>query len=274
MSTNTVSNGAFDAVPEEVLLCTFSFLKAESLSVVNLVSKHWSSLTKKDSLLYQLNAKALGYKRVSFIDEAAWKDQAKVDLAKNGLSFEGYCVNQCKLIKELQTCLAWPIEKINGIKSGVTVITIPKGLSVNKLQVLAPAQVFGWVHPGFTKKYGDIEVSDAYTIIITDSVMDGTRAKDAKQQVIEIQKHGGVRPKAIEEIALLVLTFLISGKRLYDKGKVVLNGEEKELLTYTRCEEQVSDYQIIAGGFDSDGFIVNFSYYDYDHYGLGALRTC
>ena len=281
MSINPVNK--FDIVgglPIEVGVKVLSYLiNAKYLAVVTEVNKHWNQLSKIEDLKHQLDAKALGYKRVSFIDEAAWTT-AKVDLAKNGLSFEGYCVNQCKLIKELQTCLAWPIEKINGVKLGVTVVTIPKGLSINKLQKLAP-QLFGYIDPRIVEKYGDIEVSEAYKIIIADNVMEETRGKDPKTQVKEIEKYGGERPKAIEIITLLVLTYLNSEKRLYGKEAVVLNGENRELRTYTRCEEQivenqgeeqVTSYQVVVGYFGSDGFSVDYIGYDNDFDGLAALR--
>lgn len=273
MSTNPVNFDIVGCLPQEVGLKVLSNLNAKELAVSTEVGKRWNQLTKEEALKDELNVKTL-FKRVSFIDEATW--QTKVDLAKYGLSFEGYCVDQCKMIRELQKCLTWPIEKIDGIKPGVTVITLPKGLSVNKLQKLVPPKVFGWVHPEFVKIYGDIEVSDAYTIIITDNVMEETRAKDTKTQLTVIEKHGGARPKAIEAITLLVLTFLISGKRLYGKGRVVLNGEDKELFAYTRCEEQVLNNQSVVGGFGSDGFHVYCNDCDVDcdfnDYGLGAVR--
>ena len=173
------------------------------------------------------------------------------------------------MIRELKKCLEWPIEKINGVKPGVTVVTMPKGLSVNKLQKLAP-QLFSYLDDQFLSQYGDIEVSEAYEIIITDNVMEETRGKDPKTQVREIEKYGGERPKVVEAITLLVLTFLASSeKRLFGK---------KPQWTFTRCEEQITVdqdvRQMVVGRFAANGFSVFYNLYDNDFYGLAARRKC
>ena len=51
-------------------------INAKYLAVVTEVNKHWNQLSKIEDLKHQLDAKALGYNRVSFIDEAAWEAQA------------------------------------------------------------------------------------------------------------------------------------------------------------------------------------------------------
>ena len=276
MSTKPVDSALpFDIVgqlPEEVTLNIFSRLPADALAAVNEVGWYWNQLTKKEALLNQLDMKTL-FKRVSFIDEAVWKAHL-LDPAKYKLSFNGCCTDQSKIIPKLQKCLSWPIEKIKGVRPGVTQIDVPQGLSIKKLQKLAP-QLFEYISDQIIEKYGDIEVDKAYTIIITDNVIEETRQKTQEQQVKIINEYGGERPKAIEIITLLVLTCLNTGKRLYGQIEVVLNGKNRKFSTYTRCEEQLIDKQelkrFVVGAFCSRGFCLYFYDYDDVYSGLAAV---
>ncbi len=60
----------------------------------------------------------------------------------------------------------------------------------------------------------------------------------------------------------MLMEFVVSGVRLY--------GDKP--WTFTRCEESVKGYQIVVGGFVTDGLLVNFSDGDYDFIGVGPLR--
>ena len=276
MSTKPVDSALpFDIVgqlPEEVTLNIFSRLPADALAAVNEVGWYWNQLTKKEALLNQFDMKTL-FKRVSFIDEAFWK--AHLDPAKYKLSFNGCCTDQSKIIPKLQKCLSWPIEKIKGIRPGVTQIDVPQGLSIKKLQKLAP-RLLVHISDYVIEKYGDIEVDKAYTIIITDNVMEETRQKTQEQQVKIINEYGGERPKAIEIITLLVLTCLNTGKRLYGEIEVVLNGYNLNAWTYTRCEEQITEFQknkrVVVGHFGISGVHVVINTNDQASvYGLAAV---
>ena len=67
-------------------------------------------------------------------------------------------------------------------------------------------------------------------------------------------------PKVIDVVLLNILTFVSEGKYLY----------RIKPWTYTRCQEQLNDCQIVVGGFGSSGLIVFSSYFDGDDIGLSG----
>ena len=81
----------------------------------------------------------------------------------------------------------------------------------------------------------------AYTVLLTNSVIEGTRCMTKDQQIEKIAKLGGQLQNELETAALIVMTFILSGDRLFDTAPC----------TYTRLAEE----NRIAGNFD-DGNVV------------------
>jgi hypothetical protein len=81
----------------------------------------------------------------------------------------------------------------------------------------------------------------AYTVILTNSIIVGTRNMSKEEQKAEVAKYGGQLQSELETAALIVMTFISSGQRLFDASQC----------SYTRLAED----NRIAGNFDQSNVV-------------------
>ena len=107
----------------------------------------------------------------------------------------------------------------------------------------------------------------SYWVLMTRDVLDGSRNKSYKGQSALVARHRGYTvPGALEAAVVVLLHHVRKGERLYsDRPR-----------TFTRCQENVQNYQLIVGGFSSRGLDVIDDYYDYYSddldFGVAVLR--
>lgn len=138
---------------------------------------------------------------------------------------------------------------------GLTVITIPGGLSLEILKKIGAKHGMNLALTGLTEEEISRKSERAYTVILTNSIIVGTRNMSKEEQKEEVARFGGQLQNELETAALIVMTFILSGDRLFDTRPC----------TYTRLAEE----NRIAGNFD-EGNVVEVTQDDVGEKLVGA----
>ena len=95
-------------------------------------------------------------------------------------------------------------------------------------------------------------------------VVQNSRYKSYADQQNLVQKYPGYQvPNIIDATVSIFVEYVSTGTKLYNDTP----------WTYTRCQEKWNkDWQLVAGGFSSDGLDVLSDDYVYGHYGMSLLR--
>ncbi len=246
----------------EVVLTIFRYLDLHSLGRASGVSRQWCALTRDWNLWSRVDLKALcpGLEVFDGVDLTT-----HIDLAAYGLSVDDAPVlDKPRMISILKRCLSLPVEE----DAGVTLLLIPKGLTLKKLIQLArsPKQgnstPLGYIWDRILTEMGDAEVTETYWIVITNTIFKNSRKLSVVQHKDLVAHHGCEMPRTLEQAFLLVVTYMRDGKRLC----------KNDPLTYSRCAERVSECPVIVGGFSWEGFCVSLSgSFGYDYHGVGGV---
>jgi len=253
-------------VPKEIVGEIFKFLSPEDLARTARVCRKWNEVGSNESLWRAFDLKTL-FPLLRELDEKTWQKYADLDAL--GLSVaDATPPDNRKIIPELKRLFA--SLKIEGNK-GITLLTMPKGLSLNKLVQFARSPKEGnptdfkrtWME--ISETLGDITVGKTYRIAITNTVLEGSRNLSFAAQQELVNKSRCAVPKVLEVSTLAILTYISSPK----SSPVRLYGDNP--WTYTRCPEQIIGYNLVVGGFAPAGLFVGIGYAN-RNYGVGALR--
>ena len=101
-------------------------------------------------------------------------------------------------------------------------------------------------------------------VLVSKKVIPDSRSKSYQIQKDMVEGQEGFRmPHALEAIVLNLMVFAFTNERLYGESP----------LTYTRCVETFHRlYNVVVGGFVSDGLSVDDDRFDSDDVGVAALR--
>ena len=239
-------------LPEEIILRVFSSLNVIQLTKCGEVSRRWGRLASDTNLWNAFDLRKL-YPSLNVFDESDWTSH--VDLSSFSLSVEDAPpLNKRQVILLMERKVtSQPIEG----NSGVTLMTIPKGLTFNKLVQLAKVPKMGNVtqfrfYEDISRRFGDFPVDKTYRLLITNNVFRNNQKLlrnffrkmpriDPKKN---IEKIGFEIPKLLEITALFVITNMKSGKLLYA-------GKSQYKINYAICAEE--DGGTIAWSIDESG---------------------
>jgi hypothetical protein len=257
-------------LPEEIILRAFGFLNEIELTKCGEVSRKWRRLASDPSLWNAFDLRKIS-PLLKVFDESDWATY--VDLSSFGLDVtDAPSLDKRRVIPVLRRCLSsFPIEE----NKGVTLLTIPKGLTFNKLVKLAESPKMGnitkfrYISDRVLKKIGNIPVNKTYRIVITNNILKESHYSSLSKQKALLKKIGCEMPKTIEVTALLVVTFMSSGEPLYDDDNYI----------YTRCSEQFSGgFRPKVGGFvppkpdkSPNGFTVYEGDDRFNYTGVGGI---
>ncbi len=226
-------------IPIEIVPQIFSFLKFQDLGRILCVSKQWCVSASSPIACSKIRS------WIDVIDQFSW--QTHVDLKTYGLFVvdePSFDINRD--LPLLKKGLSLKIED----KKGITWLTIPKGLSINKLvrigEALSGKYLQKIFRPYLIKECKEIEenteVDKTYRIVITNTILESSRSLKSIEAIREFMaRHPGCRQQALlETIALCVMTFIATGKRLYKETN-------PKKTTFTYCTEQNGDSSIIVG---------------------------
>lgn len=157
-------------------------------------------------------------------------------------------IDKCSFISQLYL----PYKRLESSiedDAGITILTIPKGLTVNYLISLLPSisVTFATPEPRVSRiqqNCGENVVEKTYTIAVTNNILKNTRDTfftigGGQQDIVEKTYKCQV-PTVIEILTLMIVYFTLTGKCLY--------GQDPQ--TFTRCLEKCEEgYHIRLGNF-------------------------
>ncbi len=209
------------------------------------------------------------FPKLEVLDEAVWKTH--VDLDAFGMSVEDAPPLDANTISILKTLFAsLPIEG----DAGITLLTLPRGLTLNKLVKLAAspkqgnAAKFQHIDSDALKAFGDTPINKTYRVAITNNVLKGSRKLSVDKQHELVKKMGCEMPGILPAATLAILTYMSS--RATSPTRLFSNGP----LTYTRCAEKVGVHNLGVGGFAPAGLYIprHRVDFDFEDCGVGGLR--
>ncbi len=159
------------------------------------------------------------------------------------------------------------IDHLREMQGSVAVISIPQGMTLNRLIEVAKADGvrFRFVAPPVLSELGDSPAA-AETVMISIGVLPGSRNLSVVDQQALLTVGGHTMPTVIQAVALCVLTNL-----------TFVEPRERPLsdnpLTYTRCKNQVGGWcHVVVAGFASSGLGVSYCYGGFGSIGVVGLR--
>lgn len=192
---------------------------------------------------------------LTILDKRAW---AKIPLDNLGMSFEEtFELDKQELVRDVRK-----IRPLVEDDAGITLLTLPKGLSFNKL-VTAPGFFDGQYGCLFTyaeefmDAWGSEENDKTHRILLTNNVLKGSQNKSFEVQQALLAALGikATAPRVLEISCLLIFTLVNTNKHLLTNGT-------------TRCGELLEDVQVSVGHNSEDtGFEIT-NKEDTDFYGV------
>jgi hypothetical protein len=247
-------NTGIGRLPKDVLTLVLSQLPAKDLARAACVSKQF------------YHAAQDAVPQVFRINEAIWRQY--VDLEKLGLSFEGTPAVDDREKGRAIKGMSHHVEE----RAGVTVLSLPKGLTLNMLLQIAKANnvPIADVWDEILDQLGDKAVETPCTVVLTNSVLKGSRKMSFTDQQAHLAKLLGTGyevPELLPVLALMIFTYIDSG------GRIRLFPRAPGCLTYTRCQEQLLGLRLAAVGFGPIGLLL-YSTCSFDIYffGVGGQR--
>ncbi len=251
------------------LLCIFGFLSPEDLGRTSCVCREWQVMASEDHLWRALDLKKIF--RLTLLDEKVW--ETHVDCAALGLDLTGAppLTQNKETVRFLKGLCAQICAQVEG-DAGITLLTLPKGLTLNKLEKLASSPKQGnaakfllWA--GVSKTFGDAPVDKTYRVLITNNVLKGSRMLTVYKQHELGEKMGWEMPGMLPVATLTILTYMSSPAafpiHLYS------NDEPRSL---TRCKDQLDGGYNLVVGFAKAKIIVFPNVAANQAMGMGGMR--
>ena len=240
----------FNTFPSDILVEIFGYLSPKELGQACRVCKLWNALASQERLWNAIDLKKL-FPKLSIIDEKVWKDH--VDLVKSGLSFDdAQPLKKRAAILELKRLFA--VLKVED-DAGITLMTIPKGLSFDKLAPLAGCPImseksidrYTWTQ--LMQDLGDITAQKTYRVAITTNIIVNTTDMRSYEQQDLVNTLGCEKPKMIEVMALAILT--LSSSSAQSPLRLLFQLQ-------TRCSEKTEEYSMVVGNFTPSSLRVDY----------------
>ncbi len=253
-------------LPNDIFLEIFKFLSPEQLGRVSCVCKTWHKIGKAESLWKNFNLKKL-FPKLEIIDEAVWK--AHIDLNKYQLSFEEtHPLDNRQIIPLIKRLFA--TLKIEN-DAGITLLTLPKGLSYNKVKSFAQSPLkgnptnFRYTWHRSPEELGNTLVEKTHRVFITNDVIDSSRTLSLPNQKLLLENLKCQMPEVLTLTTLAILTYITSKEK---PPKRLLSDNP---MTYSRCVDTTDNYAMVCGGYAISGFGVDSFNYSFNSQLCGVV---
>lgn len=245
-------------VPKDVIQLIFMKLPPKELFTVRRVCRLWYQIASINFSLPRL------FPGAQVVDRKVWEKH--IDLEQYGLEFEEGSEPRitCREYIEIEHW-ASQVEQ----RQRVSILVLPKGLSLNKMLQFAKApkegRVFEFVYtnPDVNKLYGDKELEETIIVVVTNGVFQGSRAQSPSKQRRLVEELKCEMPQLLPFQAHIILR-AISGSD--PKDHQVPFGTVP--LTFTRCAELVNGFEAVIGNRGVETGTV-----DFERYGVGGMKT-
>lgn len=291
-SSNQPDSLLMGRLPDELILRIFTFLTPEEVASTSRVCRKWNRLGSDESLWTAFLKKL--FPSLKILNEETWK--AHADLNALELSVDDVPpFDNRKIIPELKRLFA--SLKIEG-DAGITLLTMPRGLTFNKIVTLARSPIqgdpvkFSYIWPRILEELGNKQIEKTHKIAITNSVLKESRDLSVRDQQELVNKSGCEMPGVLPAVTLAILTYISSQEKpptsLYNNDRYKddeprdnnpytmdrfnNNPLFKTCMTYTRCCESVDHYNLIGCLFPSGLLINHDECFDSKYIGVGAMR--
>jgi hypothetical protein len=263
---------SIDSFPHELILSILALISAKELACCSCVCKKWKVLASNSALWNQYDLRKI-FPKLNIIDDNIWNrciDLKAFDLQVSDLA----PLDQHKTILQLKKLFNVKVEN----DAGFTLLTIPKGLTINKLIEIAKspkqgsATRFHYICQEILKHFGDMKVENTYRIMISNSILKGTRDQPVNSLQEMLSQIGCEIPRAIELATLCVLSYISALEfpppRLYADRPC----------TYSYCFEKIEEASLLVGGYSLQRILsgINITINKYklheDAYGAGAAK--
>lgn len=210
------------------------------------------------------------------IDDKVWrKCFGEAALMAQGLSFkEAPSLQSLNGLRFLNQLSCVPVE----YNAGFTLLTLPKGLTLNKLIKLAakpqsghqPA-VIAYIHPSILALEGDKPIQEG-VVAISNGLLVDSKNKSVEEQSSLVARYGCQMPRIVEAVTLCFLNCIHSSTTEISPVRLLNDAP----WSYTRCIEQVAVqntlHHSVVGGFALSGLHVRHDFDAPDRYGVCASR--
>jgi hypothetical protein len=137
--------------------------------------------------------------------------------------------------------------KIEG-NAGFTLLTVPQGLSVNKLKQFAP-QLFKPISLEIQDRFGNIETTETKVVLISNALLHGYSYSIGMIHQKLLEKIGCEMVDVVTMLALLVITHISS-----EEEPPIRLLHSDQTYVYACCKERGSrGWDVIVGDFTLDG---------------------
>jgi hypothetical protein len=234
---------------EDIIFHIHGFLSHKDTAKTSEVCRLWKKVANEPQIWINSNLEKVFSPNLSIIDEDVWQshvDCPKLDLTAE-LSPEDKASSKINAIVVMRQFNAYLKVEEN---QGFTLLTISKGLSLNKLQEIAKSPMKGNafdLHISdlsyLSKEFCEIAADKTYQFVITNNVLVGSKDRNIKPLVDHYIKCGLEIPKVLEVAALCTLTYIASSPpiHLLPRGGIC-----------TICSDKVADNVIYAGDFQTE----------------------
>lgn len=268
---NEKKQDPIEILPEELILEIFSYLDFATLGRACFVNREWRRIASDETLWKKAEVyeKAVSSKKwAQWFGEEAVKDE---DLEEEwrSLPWNIAGILECR-------CPIFPEKKVIDTHM---LVRLPKtlngALTLKSLGELAkkyfPDNDTGYriIRSAIIKKQGDKSIDKSQWVLMTKDVLPGSRKKSYNEQkkiidnLAEKSLISYEVPQTLESVTCIFSQYLGSNIRLFNDSPS----------TYTRCQENIHGYQMVVGGFASDGFDVDNDYNSvHEDIGVAALR--
>lgn len=248
--------GPINYLPVEILYKIFSNLHPSDLGRCGLVSKQWQILANDESLIKTV--------------------YTSIPLGKKELeNFFGKIGEEPPLPKNILDILKSPCPFWRGKRVVDThmLVLIPKEidghpLNINKLREIVkfPKQDNASVYKSIKSKlvfnkHGDTSCDTSHWVLMTKDIVPKSseyininKNPFAEKNIAEYQI-----PKILDVVFCIFTEYFSSGLRLFPN-------------VYTYCQEDVSGFSVVVGGFTHEGLSLENCYYVKDEIGVAAMR--
>lgn len=264
IQAGSVSIAEENVILDDYLLRIFEHLERadpKALLQARVVCRQWRRVSEDDSLCKIP-------KNVNVIGSDVWNTH--VDLAALGLDVsDGPTLSKRAIALASRKFLSSvEIER----DAGITLLTMPKGLTWIKLVALAKSPKAGnktdfcYIYSKILDQFGGTSVTQTYVVAISNSVLENSRSLSFENQQALLVNSGCEVPGLLEMATLNIMTYISSPSEL----PIRLFGDTP--WTYSRCKEKVNGNRVVVGGFAPSGLYVIDYYYDHDVIGVAGLR--
>jgi hypothetical protein len=243
-------------LPRDVIQLIFMKLPPIELFTVSRVCRLWYQIASINFSLSRL------FPGAPIVDRQVWEKH--IDLDEYGLVFEEG--SEPRITKrEYVEIEHWASQVEKGQR--VSILTLPKGLSMNKmLQIgIAPKEgnVFEFIYtsPEVNQLYGDDELKETTIAVVTNGVFQGSRELCLATQRKLVENLKCEMPQLLPFKAHIILR----GIRSNPEDPAVPFGTKP--LTFTRCADKVNYFEAVIGNLGVESGTV-----DFERYGVGGMK--